>query len=329
MGRLILIRLASLVGVLLALTFVVFVIQAYLPTDPVAATLGAGASHAQIVAKRDQLGYNKPIYVQYWRYIDRLAHGDLGVSLRTHNPVTTDLMHFAPASIELAICALVLVFVLAFTMGLWSAAGSRGSGVARVGMVALGSAPPFFTAILLILVFYSWLGVLPASGRTTSGTGSGFILFTDLFTGNLSGLGDAVQHLILPAIVVAIGPAVAIGRVLRGGLLVAMSQDHAKTAKAKGMRKFAVLLHHGVRNAMNATLSMAGLQVGLLLTGVVVVETVFAWPGLGLYTSDSLQSADFPAVMGVTLVLGFVYVIVNALVDIGQLLADPRLRTRR
>ena len=164
---------------------------------------------------------------------------------------------------------------------------------------------------------------------STSGTGSGFILVTDLLTGNLSGFGDAAQHLILPAIVVAIGPAVAIGRVLRGGLLVAMSQDHAKTAKAKGMRRFAVLLHHGVRNAMTATLSMAGLQVGLLLTGVVVVETVFAWPGLGLYTSNSLQSSDFPAVMGVTLVLGFVYVIVNALVDIGQLLADPRLRTRR
>jgi peptide/nickel transport system permease protein len=329
MGRFILIRLASLVGVLLALTLVVFVIQAYLPTDPVAATLGAGASHAAIVAKRHELGYDQPVYVQYWRYLDRLAHGDLGVSLRTHDAVTTDLGHFAPASIELAGCALVLVLVLAFAMGLWSAAGSRGSGLVRIVMVALGSAPAFFTAIVLILTFYSWLGMLPASGRTSSGTGSGFILVTDLVTGNLSGFGDAAQHLILPAIVVAVGPAVAIGRVLRGGLLVAMSQDHAKTAKAKGMSRFSVLLRHGVRNAMTATLSMVGLQVGLLLTGVVVVETVFAWPGLGLYTSNSLQNSDFPAVMGVTLVLGFVYVIVNALVDIGQVLADPRLRTSR
>lgn len=329
MGRLIASRLAALFGVLLALTAVVFVIQAFLPTDPVAATLGAGASRSAIAAERHQLGYDRPVVVQYWRYLGRLVHGNLGTSLRTHNPVMSDLRHFAPASVELAACGLLVVVVLAFGMGLWSASASRGSGVARVGMVTLGSAPPFFLAILLILVFYSWLGALPASGRTTSGSGSGFIMVSDLFTGDWSGFSDAFQHVILPAIVVAIGPAVAIGRVLRGGLLQAMNEEHVKTAKAKGMTKFSILMRHGVRNAMTSTLSMAGLQVGLLLTGVVVIETVFAWPGLGLYTSSALASSDFPAVMGVTLVLGVVYVIVNGLVDVSQAVADPRLRKVR
>jgi peptide/nickel transport system permease protein len=329
MGRFIAARMASLVGVLLALTLVVFIIESVVPTDPVAANLGAGASRALVAQKRHQLGYDRPMYVQYWRFLTRLVHGNLGVSLRTHNTVTSDLKQFAPASIELAMCALVIVVVLALVMGVWSASGARGSGLVRIVMVALGSVPGFFVAIVLILVFYSWLGLLPASGRTTSGTGSGFVLVDDFFTGNMGGFWDALQYVILPAIVVALGPSVAIGRVLRGGLLEAMSQEHIRTAQAKGMSKFAILIRHGLRNALTATLAMAGLQVGLLLTGVVVIETVFAWPGLGLYTSDALTKSDFPAVMGVTLVLGIVYVVVNALVDIGQAIADPRLRGAR
>ncbi len=326
MTRFVMIRTASLIGVLLALTLVVFVIQSQVPTDPVAANLGAGASRELVQEKRSELGYDKPITVQYWRFLQRMAKGDIGTSLRTHDRVLSDIKTFAPASIELALVASLLIFVMALGLGVWAAAGTRGSGVTRRVMVALASAPTFFLGLLAILIFYSWLSWLPASGRTSSQTAHGFVLFSTLFSGDLDGFFDALKHVILPAAVVAVGPAVAIGRVLRGALIGAMRQDHVRTARSKGMSELRVLLRHGLRNSLTPTLAMAGLQTGLLLTGVVVVEVVFAWPGLGLYTANALANSDFPAVVGVTLVLGGVYVVVNGLVDVLQAVADPRLR---
>jgi peptide/nickel transport system permease protein len=326
MGRFILGRLVSLVVVLIALTFVVFLIQSAVPSDPVAATLGGGASKQVIAEKRHELGYDRPIYVQYERFLKRLSHADLGVSLRTHDKVLTDIGSFAPATIELALVSLLFVAVFAFVLGLWSASQGRGSGIVRVLMIGGSSLPSFLAAILLVLLFYSTLHWLPASGRTNGGNATGFVLVDSVLHLDPSAFWDALRHVLLPAIVVAIGPGVAIGRVLRGGLLDAMRQDYARTARSKGLAGRTVLIRHGVRNAMTPTLSMAGLQVGLLLTGVVVVESVFAWPGLGLYTASALQHSDFPAIVGVTFVLGAVYVVVNALVDVLQVIADPRLK---
>lgn len=326
MARFLVVRAASLVAVLLALTLVVFVIQDQVPTDPVAANLGAGASRELVKEKRAELGYDKPVTTQYWRFLGRMASGDIGQSLRTRNSVLSDIGTFAPASLELAMVAALLILVMALTLGLWSAAGSRGSGSLRRLMVALASAPTFFLGLLVILLFYSWLGWLPASGRADGESAQGFVLISSLLTGDFGGFLDALRHVILPATVVAVGPAVAIGRVLRGALLESMRQDHIRTARSKGLSEMRVLLRHGLRNSLTPTLAMAGLQTGLLLTGVVVVEVVFAWPGLGLYTANSLSSSDFPAVIGVTLVLGAVYVVVNGLVDVLQAVADPRLR---
>jgi peptide/nickel transport system permease protein len=327
MARFLIGRAISLVVVLIALTFVTFLIQAAVPSDPVAATLGGGASKQVIAEKRHELGYDRPIYVQYERFLKRLSHADLGVSLRTHDKVLTDIGHFAPATIELAVVSLLFVAVFAFVLGLWSASQGLGSGLVRVLMIGGSSLPSFLAAILLVLLFYSTLHWLPASGRTSGGTATGFVLATSVLHVDPSAFWDDVRHVLLPAIVVAIGPGVAIGRVLRGALLEAMRQDYAaRTARSKGLSSWAVLVRHGVRNALTPTLSMAGLQVGLLLTGVVVVESVFAWPGLGLYTASALQHSDFPAIVGVTFVLGVVYVVVNALVDVLQVIADPRLK---
>lgn len=329
MARFVAVRCASLVGILLALTFLVFVIDAVIPTDPVAATLGAGASRGQVQAERHHLGYDKPVYVQYVRFLARVLRGDLGTSLRTHNPVQSDLVHFAPASIELALASGVLIFVFSLAFGLWSASNALGSTAIRGIMVAFASAPTFLVGILLILLFYSSLHALPASGRTTAGTATGFVMIGDFFTGDFSGWWDGLRHLVLPSAVIAIGPSVAIGRVLRGSLLDAMREDHVRTARSKGISEFAVLVRHGLRNSLTPVLAMAGLQLGLVLTGVIVIETVFAWPGLGLYTSAALSNSDFPAVIGVTLVLGAAYVIINAIVDVLQAVADPRLREAR
>ncbi|MHB8532545.1 MAG: ABC transporter permease [Solirubrobacteraceae bacterium] len=329
MGRLIAGRIPALIGVLAALTFVVYLIDAVVPANPVAASLGAGASHQQIVAKEHQLGYDKPFYAQYWRFLTRVVRGDLGTSLRTHNSVSSDLARFTPATLELALAAGLLIVVLALVLGMWSASEARGSNVVRAIMAGLASAPTFLASIVLILIFYSSLHLLPPSGRTASGDATGLVIFEDLFSGKFAGLLDALEHVIMPALVVAIGPAVAIGRVLRGSLLEEMRKDHIRTARSKGLSELAVIVHHALRNAATPVLAMAGLQMGLVLTGVIVVETVFAWPGLGLYASDALVNADFPAIIGVTLVLGAAYVIINAIVDVLQLVADPRLREAR
>ncbi len=326
MTRLITGRLLAMVGVLLALTFVVYLVNAVIPANPVAASLGAGASHAQIIARERQLGYNKPFYAQYWLFLGRLIHGNLGSSLRTHNTVTSDLSNFAPATIELALLSGVLIAILSLILGVWSASGIRGANLIRVLMTSLASAPTFFLGIVLILIFYSSLHLLPASGRTAGGQATGFVMIEDFFSANFGGWFGALRHAIMPAVVIAVGPAVAIGRVLRGSLLEVMREDHVRTARSKGLNEFAVMLHHGLRNAATPVLAMAGLQMGLVLTGVIVVETVFAWPGLGLYASSALQYSDFPAIVGVTLVLGVAYVVINAVVDILQLVADPRLR---
>lgn len=330
MARLIAQRLVGMFIVLLLLTLTVFFIQAKLPANPVAATLGGGATPQLIAEKRHELGYDKPLWVQYERYVMRVFHGDLGTSLRTHSSVLGDIGHFAPSTAELAFAAAIWMFVLAVGLGLWSALRSHGSGVARLSMLALASAPAFFLAILLILLFYSHLHWLPASGESTNldpvKNITGFLIVDALLRGNLHVAWDGVRHLILPSLVIAIAPAVSIARVMRGSLIDAMRLDHIRTARSKGLTEPRVMLKHAFRNSLVPVLAMTGLQVGLLLTGVVVVETVFAWPGLGLYTANALQFDDFPAVMGITLVFGVVYVVVNAVVDILQLIADPRMR---
>jgi peptide/nickel transport system permease protein len=326
MGRLILGRLPALVGVLLALTFVVYLIDAVVPANPVAASLGAGASHAQIVAREHQLGYDKPFYAQYWRFLGRVVQGDLGNSLRTHNAVSSDLSRFAPATFELALFAGVLIAVLSLVLGVWSASGVRGSNAVRAVMTGSASTPTFLASIVLILIFYSSLHLLPPSGRTSAGDATGFVIIEDFFSGRFGALLGGLEHVIMPALVVAVGPAVAIGRVLRGSLLEELRKDHIRTARSKGLSEYSVIARHALRNSATPVLAMAGLQMGLVLTGVIVVETVFAWPGLGLYASASLTNADFPAVIGVTLVLGGAYVVINAIVDVLQLVADPRLR---
>ena len=330
MSRLVGYRLAGMLVVLLLLTLAVFVIQTKLPADPVAVTLGGGATPALIAQKRHELGYDRPLLVQYGRFLERLVHGDLGASLRTRTSVAGDIAHFAPATIELAVASALWIFPLALGLGLWSALRRYGSSVARVVMLAFASAPAFFLAILFILLFYSHLHWLPSSGQSTSLEPvrkiTGFLVLDALLRGNLHVLWDAILHLILPSLVIALGPAVSIARVLRGTLIDVLQLDHIRTARSKGLTEVRVLLKHALRNSMTPVLAMTGLQVGLLLTGVIVVETVFAWPGLGLYTADALQFDDFPAVMGVTLVFGVGYVLVNTLVDILQLVADPRMR---
>jgi peptide/nickel transport system permease protein len=199
-------------------------------------------------------------------------------------------------------------------------------------MVAGASAPSFLLALLGILLFYRKLGWLPATGRSSISDApdgpTGLLTVDGVIRGRLDVTWDAMQHLVLPALCIAILPAVSIGRVLRSSLVTTMRTDYVRTAHAKGLHPRTVLGKHAVRNSLGPALAMSGLQVGLMFAGVVVIEQIFAWPGIGLYTVQSIPRSDFPAIAGVTLFLGAAYVVINAIVDILQAVADPRLSLR-
>jgi peptide/nickel transport system permease protein len=322
-------RLGAMIVIILVLTAIVFALQKLSHTNPVHAYLGANASQAAIAKESAILGYNKPVIDQYFHYVNGLLHGNLGNSLRTRRPVATDLGEYLPATLELTLTALGLALVLGATLGLASAGRWRGASILRVVMIGGASVPAFLLALLGVLILNGDLHWLPASGDTgvlNAPTGpTGMIVVDALLHGDFSTMWDGVVHLILPAFCVAIGPAVSIGRVLRGSLHSAIRSDFVRTARAKGLVERTVLFRHALRNSLSAALSMTGLQVGLMFAGVVVVETVFAWPGIGLYTDQSIPQADFPAIAGVTLVLGVSYVAINAIVDVLQAVIDPRV----
>jgi peptide/nickel transport system permease protein len=325
-------RLGSMIVILLVLSAVVFVLQRLTPTDPVHAMLGANASKAQIAAERHKRGYDRPLPVQYVRYVGGLLRGDMQDSLRTRRPVTTDLGAYLPATLELTAFGLLLALVLGSVLGLATASKAAGSGVLRFVMVAGASTPPFLLALLGILVFYRKLGWLPATGRSSIANApdgpTGLLTVDGLLHGRFDVIGDALKHLVLPGLCIAILPAVSIGRVLRSSLVTTLRADYVRTAQAKGLRPTVVLARHALRNSLGPALAMSGLQVGLMFAGVVVIEQIFAWPGIGLYTVQSIPRSDFPAIAGVTIVLGAAYVVINAIVDVFQALADPRLSLR-
>jgi peptide/nickel transport system permease protein len=323
-------RVLGMILVLLVLAFMVFALQRYTPADPVRVKLGANAKPELVKAERHRLGYDKPLPVQYVNYVKGLLTGNLQDSLRTRHPVTTDLANDIPATLELTIFAMVIAIVLALVLGIASAARVRGSGALRVFLVAGASAPVFLLALLGILLFYRKLGWLPNTGRTkylNPPTGpTKFLTIDSLIHGRFDVFTDAIKHLILPGLCIAIGPAVSIGRVLRSSIVTNMHSDYVRTARSKGLREWAVLWKHTLRNSLGAALSMTGLQVGLMFAGVVVIEKIFAWPGIGFYTVQAIPDLDFPAIAGVTLFLGAAYVIINTAVEVAQGIADPRLR---
>jgi peptide/nickel transport system permease protein len=329
MGILISKRLASMVVIVVALTAVIFYLQHISPLDPVHAMLGGQASAGAVAQERHVLGLDRPIMTQFWHYLTGLVHGDLGTSFRTRRPVSTDLGAYVPATAELAAFGLIIALVLGGVFAFATTLRWRGSGIFRLVLLIGASTPTFLLGIAGILVFYRNLGWLPASGRTSltnAPTGpTGLLTIDGLLHGRLDVVWNAIEHLLMPATAIALGPAVAIGRVLRSSLISDQRSDYARTARAKGLGELRILFKHVLRNAIGAALSMTGLQVGLMFAGVLVIEQVFAWPGVGQYVAQSIPVADFPAIAGVTLLLGVGYVVINTIVDVLQAVADPRI----
>ncbi|WP_024446620.1 ABC transporter permease [Mycolicibacterium iranicum] len=322
-------RLGAMVLILIALTGVMFVLQNISPLDPVKAQLGAQASQEAVAARREALGLNDPVLVQFWNYLTGAVTGDLGTSYRTRHPVLSDLGDFFPATLELALYGIAVAIVLAILLAFSTTLKWRGSAMLRAVLFTGSSAPMFLLGILGLLVFYKTLGWVPANGRIGIANPpdgpTGLLTVDGLIRGRFDVVGDALHHLILPAFVIALGPAVAIGRVLRSSLLGDVDSDYARTARAKGLSESQIMARHVLRNSVGSALSMTGLQIGLMFSGVLVIEQVFGWPGIGQYIAQSIPVADFPAIAGVTLMLGALYVVINTVVDLLQAVADPRI----
>jgi len=320
-------RLAAAVVLLLVLSFVVFTLSQIAPGDPARAYVGANASNATVAQARHRLGYDDPFLVQYGRFLGHALTGDLGRSLRTRHPVTADLAHFLPATAELVVAAFVLALVLAALFAVSGVLRWPGGALGRGVLLVLAAAPPFLLAIVGVVVLFGRLGWLPAGGTgdfEDPGPFGAQAQDTQL-AGQSDAWVDAQRHLALPALVLSMAPAVAIGRVLRASVDTVLVMDHVRTARVKGLTERRVLTGHVLRNAVGPGLSMAGLQLGFMFAGVVVVEQVFSWPGIGNYLAASIPVADFPAIAGVTVVLGTVYILSNTVVDLLQGLADPRV----
>jgi peptide/nickel transport system permease protein len=290
MRKFILYRVAAMVAILIALTAVMFVLQHISPLDPVKAQLGANASADAVAARRHTPGLDQPMINQFWNYLTAAVHGDLGQSYRTRHAVSSDLGDFFPATLELALYGLVLALTLAGLLAFGTTLKWPGAGMLRAVLFTGASAPMFLLGILGLIVFYQKLGWVPANGRIgvpNPPTGpTGMLTIDGLLAGRFDVVADALHHLILPAVVIALGPAVAIGRVLRSSLLTDADSDYARTARAKGLSEGRIMVGHVLRNCVGGALAMTGLQVGLMFSGVLVIELVFGWPGIGQYIAQ-------------------------------------------
>jgi peptide/nickel transport system permease protein len=325
-------RLILLIPILIGLSILVFFWIRALPAGPAQSLLGERATPETVAEIERQYGLDRPLYVQYWRYVKTVAQGDLGTTIRTRRPVTDELQERFPATIELAFAALLFATLLGIPLG-FVAAKRYGTWIDHSSLVAslIGiSIPIFFLAILLKYVFAVQLGWLPTVGRISVLIDlehpTNFYTIDALIAGDIPAFWDVIKHLILPAIALGSIPLAVTARITRAAVLDVQNEDYVRTARAKGLPPRVVDERHIFRNALLPITTIIGLQTGLLLSGAVLTETVFAFPGMGTWLVEAIRQRDFPVLQGGILFVSFVFVIVNLLVDISYALINPRIR---
>ena len=335
MFRFLLSRIGVLIPTFVGVAIVAFSFIRLLPGDPVLLMAGErGMSperHAQLSA---QLGFDQPLPIQFWHYLVGLFQGDFGQSIVTRRPVLDEFLSLFPATIELATVAILLAVLIGVPAGVLAAI-KRGSwfdqtimGTALVGY----SMPIFWWGLLLIILFSGTLGWTPVSGRISLlyffPPVTGFMLIDSLLSGQAGAFKSAVSHLILPGIVLATIPLAVIARQTRSAMLEVLSEDYVRTARAKGLSSFRVVGVHALRNALIPVVTTIGLQVGVLLAGAILTETIFSWPGIGKWMVDSVFRRDYPVVQGGLLLIAIVIMVVNLIIDLTYGLINPRVRAR-
>ncbi len=327
-------RIVGLFFVMVGVSIITFFLAQVVPVDPALVALGQNAREEQITAYRHEMGLDRPAVVQYVSYVGHLLQGDLGKSIRTRRAVALDLRDFLPATLELSFAALLISVLLGIPLGMLAALRRNSLTDALARLIALvgGSMPIFYVGLLLLGLFYRQLRWLPGPGRLDATVQpptliTGLYTIDSLLTGNWPVLQNSIFHLILPSFTLGIFSTAVLLRMTRSAVLEVLQQDYIRTAHAKGLHNLLVLWRHVLKNAMTPVLTTIGITFGSLLSGAVLTETIFNWPGLGRYATTSVTSLDFPAVMGVTLVAAVIYPLVNMLVDISYHLIDPRVRT--
>ncbi len=332
MGKLLLERLLTLVLKLFGMAVILFVVTQVLPADPAAVAAGTDARPEQIEKIRRELGLDKPFHEQFITYISGLARGDLGKSLLTRRAVSADLKLRFPATLELAILSGVVIAVFAVGLGIIAAVNAGNAlDIAIRAFVVIGMAiPPFVLALVLQLIFAKWLDLFPLEGRLHTLMApppftTGLYTVDSLLAGQWDIFWSSLRHLALPVAALALGRLAVGARFTRSGMLETLNQPYVRTARAKGLREDRVVLLHAFRNALIPVVTMLGIQIGFLLSGAVLVEVVFTWPGLGRYAVESVLSFDFYAVIGAALVIAVIFVVSNTIVDLLYAQIDPRI----
>jgi peptide/nickel transport system permease protein len=330
-------RLVAAVLMMVMATLVVFLIANTVPGDPVLAQLGdMAASNQEFVAEfRAKMGLDRPLWQRYWIFLAGLTHGDLGVSIATQRPVIEDIKQYAPATIELSTIAFLLSLMIGIPLGIIAAVrrDSWIDHVARFASLIGVSSPTFWLAFIALAVFYGGLQIAPGPGRLDPAalappTVTGLFLLDSVVDRDWETLYDVIAHLVLPSLVLAAATLGLITRTTRASMLETLGQEYIRVAKAKGLKQIAVVMRHALPNALIPVVTVGGLAYANLLTGAVMTESIFSWPGLGRYTFRSAVAVDFPAILGITLLVAMVYVVINLLTDLSYALLDPRVLRR-
>ena len=333
MFKFVLTRLLTFLPTFFGVTLISFAFIRLLPGDPIIVMAGErGMSEERYAALMEQFGFDKPMLQQYWEYLGGVLHGDLGNSFVTKRPVWDEFFTLFPATLELSICAMIFAVALGLPAGV-IAAVNRGKFFDRTLMTTalIGySMPIFWWALLLIIVFSGNLGWTPVSGRISLlyyfDDVTGFMLIDSFLSGEKGAFSSAVQHLILPTIVLGTIPLAVIARQTRSAMLEVLSEDYIRTAKAKGLSPGRVNGIHALRNALIPVITVIGLSVGTLLAGAILTETIFSWPGIGKWMVDSIFRRDYPVVQGGLLLIAVMIMIVNLTVDVLYGFINPKIR---
>jgi peptide/nickel transport system permease protein len=315
-------RLLQIIPTILGITLVVFLMMRSIPGDPVVSLLGDAYTEENAEKVREEYGFNKPILVQYVIWLGKLVQGDWGASVLSGKPVLSDVMVRLPVTLELIVLSMAVALVIAIPAAIIGAlrqntwADYTATSAAMVGV----SIPEFFSGVLLLLVFSFGLGgLLPSSGWIyLPGTCPSIVCGVSVW-GN-------VQHVLMPAFALGVGRAALLTRLLRASMLEVIRSEYVTTARAKGLAERPVVLKHALKNALIPTITVMGLQVGFLIGGAIVVETLFAMPGLGTFGIDAIVARDYPQVQGFALITAFSFVVINLLVDLTYTFLDPRIR---
>jgi ABC-type dipeptide/oligopeptide/nickel transport system permease component len=323
-------RIIATIPVVVLISLLVFLLIHAAPGDPADLLLSDEASPADIAEARRRWGLDQPIYVQYLRFLANIAAGDLGMSFKYSDPVIGLIGERLPATIELAMASLLIAVIIGIPLGVWAGAkpNSWADNLGSVfGFFGI-SMPSFWLGIMLILIVSGYFNWLPSSGRSTYGVGHGsdFYIIQSLLTGNMKTAWDGIKYIIMPAIALGTGMMGLVMRVTRSSVLEIMGEDYVRTARAKGLGERTVLWRHVLRNALVPVITVVGLELGTLLSGSIIVETVFAWPGSGSLLIAAIQSRDYPLITGTVLTYTIAFVVINFAIDMLYALIDPRIR---